>query len=177
GIRNVGMYRMQIFDEKTTGMHWHIHKDGARIFKKYEKENRKMEVAVAIGCDPITIYSSTAPLPENFDEILFSGILRKKPVELIKCETIDMEIPANSEIVLEGYIDPKERRLEGPFGDHTGFYSKVDYYPVFHVTCITHRENPIYPAIVTGIPPMEDSYIGKATERIFLPLIKLIFPE
>lgn len=177
GIRNVGMYRLQIFDEKTTGMHWHIHKDGARIFRKYQKENKKMPVAVVIGCDPATIYSSTAPLPENFDEMIFSGILRKKGVELVRCDTIDIEVPADSEIVLEGYVDPNERRLEGPFGDHTGFYSPVDYYPVFHVTHITHRENPIYHAIVTGIPPMEDAYIGKATERIFLPLIKLIFPE
>jgi len=177
GIRNVGMYRLQIFDEKTTGIHWHIHKDGARIYRKYERMNKRMEVAVAVGCDPATIYSSTAPLPENFDEILFSGILRKKSVNMIKCENIDMEVPADSEIILEGYVNPGERKLEGPFGDHTGFYSSIDNYPVFHITCITHRENPIYPAIVTGIPPMEDAYIGKATERIFLPLIKLIFPE
>lgn len=177
GVRNVGMYRMQVFDRNTTGMHWHIHKDGADHYRKAEKENKRLEAAVVIGCDPASMYASTAPLPQGFDEMLFSGFLRKKSVDLVKCETVDLEVPADSEIVLEGYLEPHERRLEGPFGDHTGCYSRKEMYPVFHVKCITHRENPIYAATVTGIPPMEDSYIGKATERIFLPFIKLIFPE
>ncbi|ODS41806.1 MAG: menaquinone biosynthesis decarboxylase [Candidatus Altiarchaeales archaeon IMC4] len=175
--RNCGMYRMQVFDEKTTGMHWHVHKHGAEHFRKAEKLNQKLEVAVAIGTEPITTYAATAPLPDNFDEMLFAGFLRKKGVEMVKCETVDLEVPASSEIVLEGYVNPKERHLEGPFGDHTGYYSLSDMYPVFHVTCITHRKNPIYSATVVGKPPMEDSYIGKATERIFLPFIKLQIPE
>jgi len=177
GIRNVGMYRMQVFDKKTTGMHWHIHKGGADHYRKAEKINKRLEVAVVIGCDPVSMYASTAPLPQNFDEMIFAGFLRKRSIKMVKCETIDMEVPANAEIVLEGYVNPNEKRLEGPFGDHTGYYSSVDYYPVFHVTCITHRKNPVYASTVTGIPPMEDAYIGKATERIFLPFIKLIFPE
>jgi len=177
GMRNVGMYRMQIFDKNTTGMHWHIHKDGAEHYSRAEKFNKKLEVAVAIGCEPAGMYAATAPLPQNFDEVFFAGLLREKSVKLVKCETIDMEVPANAEIVLEGYVNPGERKLEGPFGDHTGYYSSVDYYPVFHVTCITHRQNPVYAATVTGIPPMEDAYIGKATERLFLPFIKILIPE
>lgn len=177
GITNVGMYRMQIFDKNTTGMHWHIHKDGAEHYRKAEKFNKRMDVAVAIGCEPASMYAATAPLPQNFNEMIFAGLLRKKAVKMVKCETIDMEVPADAEIVLEGYVDPNERRLEGPFGDHTGYYSVIDYYPVFHVNCITHRQSPIYVATVTGIPPMEDAYIGKATERLFLPFIKLIMPE
>jgi len=177
GIRNVGMYRMQVFDKKTTGMHWHIHKGGAEHYRKAERTNKRLDVAVVIGCDPVSMYAATAPLPKNFDEMIFAGFLRKRSVKMVKCETIDMEVPANAEIVLEGYVNPNEKRLEGPFGDHTGYYSSVDYYPVFHVTCITCRKNPVYAATVTGIPPMEDAYIGKATERIFLPFIKLIFPE
>ncbi|RLG58138.1 MAG: menaquinone biosynthesis decarboxylase [Candidatus Hydrothermarchaeota archaeon] len=173
--RNMGMYRMHVYDERTTGMHWHVHKDGAKHYRKAEELGEELEVAVALGSDPATIFSATAPLP--FDELLFSGFLRKKPVKLVKCETVDLEVPANAEIVLEGYVKPKERRIEGPFGDHTGFYSKADYYPVFHITCITHREKPIYPATIVGKPPMEDSYIGKAIERIFLPLIKFNLPE
>ncbi|MDI6730195.1 MAG: menaquinone biosynthesis decarboxylase [Candidatus Altarchaeum sp.] len=177
GMRNVGMYRMQVFDKNTTGMHWHIHKDGAEHYNKAEKFNKKLEVAVVIGCDPAGMYAATAPLPQNFDEVFFAGLLREKAIKLVKCETIDMEVPANAEIVLEGYVNPQERKLEGPFGDHTGYYSAVDYYPIFHITCITHREKPIYAATVTGIPPMEDAYIGKATERLFLPFIKVIIPE
>ncbi len=177
GMRNVGMYRMQVFDKNTTGMHWHIHKDGAEHYRKAEKFNKKLEVAVVIGCEPASMYAATAPLPQNFDEILFAGLLREKAISMVKCETIDMKVPANAEIVLEGYVNPNERRLEGPFGDHTGYYSAIDYYPVFHITCITHKQKPIYAATVTGIPPMEDAYIGKATERLFLPFIKTIIPE
>ncbi|MBE3585763.1 MAG: menaquinone biosynthesis decarboxylase [Thermoanaerobacter sp.] len=174
GQRNVGMYRMQVFDERTTGMHWHIHKGGAEHIRKY---SGPMPVAVVIGADPAVIYAATAPLPSGIDEMLFAGFLRKEPVELVRCETIDLEIPANAEIVLEGYVDPRETRLEGPFGDHTGYYSLPEHYPVFHLTCITRRKNPIYTATVVGRPPMEDAYLGKATERIFLPLIRLQLPE
>lgn len=177
GARNCGMYRMQVYDDKTTGMHWHIHKDGAKHFRKAVEMGRPLEVAVAIGADPATIYSATAPLPEGIDEMLLSGFLRQKPVEMVRCETVDLEVPAHAEIVLEGYCLPDERRMEGPFGDHTGYYSLVDEYPVFHVTCITHRKDAIYPATIVGKPPMEDCFIAKATERIFLPLIKKQLPE
>ncbi len=174
GKQNVGMYRMQVYDGKTTGMHWHIHKHGAR---DYADAAGKIEVAVAIGADPSIVYSATAPLPDNIDEMMFAGFLRKKNVELVKCETVDLYVPANAEIILEGYVDAKERRVEGPFGDHTGYYSLADEFPVFHITCITHRKNPIYHVTVVGIPPMEDAYLGKATERIFLPLMKAQLPE
>ncbi|MEW6447191.1 MAG: menaquinone biosynthesis decarboxylase [Bacillota bacterium] len=177
GRRNVGMYRMQVFDARTTGMHWHIHKDGAAHYRKACAEGRRLPVAVALGADPATIYAATAPLPHGVDELLLAGFIRREPVELVRCETIDIEVPANAEIILEGYVDPEERRLEGPFGDHTGYYSLADYYPVFHVTCITHRKNPIYPATVVGRPVMEDTFIGKATERLFLPLIRMQLPE
>jgi len=177
GARNCGMYRMQVFDGKTTGMHWHIHKDGARHYLKAERKGQPLEVAVALGCDPAIIYSATAPLPPDMDEMLFAGFLRKAPVEMVKCETVDLEVPAQAEFVLEGHVNPEERRLEGPFGDHTGYYSMEDLYPVFHVTCITRRKNPIYPATIVGKPPMEDCYIGKATERIFLPLLRKQLPE
>jgi 4-hydroxy-3-polyprenylbenzoate decarboxylase len=177
GIQNCGMYRMHVYDERTTGMHWHIHKDGAVHYRKYKELRKRMPVAVAIGSDPAVIYSSTAPLPYGIDEMVFAGFLRRKTVEMVKCITCDIEVPANAEIVLEGYVDPDELRDEGPFGDHTGFYSPVDKFPVFHIICITHRKNPIYPATVVGKPPMEDCYMGKATERIFLPLLKMQFPE
>lgn len=177
GQQNVGMYRMQVFDERTTGMHIHIHKDGARILEKYKARGEKMEVAVALGCDPAVIYAATAPLPKDIYEIVFAGFIRKKPVEMVKCKTVNIEVPANAEFVLEGYVEPTEKRLEGPFGDHTGYYSLADYYPVFHVTCITRRENPVYPATIVGKPPMEDCFLAKATERIFLPLLKMQFPE
>ena len=178
GTRNVGLYRMQVFDRRTTGMHWHLHKVGARHFQQ-QKENRgKLELAVCLGGDPAMIYAATAPLPPQIDEILFTGFLRKKGVELIKCLTVDIEVPANSDIVIEGYVDPAEPlRREGPFGDHTGFYSLADDYPVFHVTCITQRKNPIYPTTIVGRPPMEDAYLGKATERLFLPLLRVTLPE
>ncbi len=177
GTRNCGMYRMQVFDEKTTGMHWHVHKDGARHYLKAERRGEPLEVAVTLGCDPATIYAATAPLPPDMDEMLFAGFLRKAPVEMVKCETVDLEVPARAEFVLEGYVKPGERRMEGPFGDHTGYYSMPDLYPVFHVTCITRRKEPIYPSTIVGKPPMEDCYIGKATERIFLPLMKKQLPE
>ena len=178
GTRNTGMYRMQVYDKKTTGMHWHTHKGGASHFRiASETGKKRIEVAVAIGADPATIYAATAPLPENFDEFLFAGFLRKRPVELVKCKTIDLEVPAHAEYVLEGYVDIDERRLEGPFGDHTGYYSLADYYPVFHVTHMTMRREPIYPATIVGKPPMEDCYMAKATERIFLPIIQLGLPE
>lgn len=178
-IRNIGMYRMQIFDNKLTGMHWHKHKVGARHFDEYKKLGRKMPVAVALGGDPVYTYAATAPMPDNMDEFLLAGFLRKKKVELVKCITQDIEVPADADFIIEGYIDPEEEFIwEGPFGDHTGFYSLADWYPKFHVTCITHRKDAIYPATIVGVPPMEDAWIGKATERIFLAPIKLaILPE
>lgn len=177
GRRNVGMYRMHVYDSRTTGMHWHVHKVGARHYAEYEKAGKRMEVAVALGGDPAITYAATAPLPEDFDEMIFAGFLRQAPVEMVQCKTVDLQVPANAEFVLEGYVDPGERRVEGPFGDHTGYYSPADEYPVFHLTCLTHRSDPIYPATVVGRPPMEDCFIGKATERIFLPLIKAQLPE
>ncbi len=174
GRQNMGMYRMQVFDSRTTGMHWHVHKHGAR---DYLEAGEKMDVAVAIGADPATVYAATAPLPDGVDELLFAGFLRRKGVEVVKAEKSDILVPANAEIILEGYIVPGELRVEGPFGDHTGYYSLEDRYPVFHLTCITHRRDPIYHATIVGRPPMEDAYLGKATERIFLPLIKLQLPE
>ena len=178
GTRNVGLYRMQVFDRQTTGMHWHLHKVGARHYQHQKDYKAKMELAVCLGGDPALTYAATAPLPDQIDEILFTGFLRKKGVALVKAQTVDVEVPANSDIVIEGYIDPAEPpRREGPFGDHTGFYSLADDYPVFHVTCITHRQKPIYLTTIVGRPPMEDAFIGKATERIFLPLLRLTFPE
>ncbi len=177
GARNVGMYRMHVYDGQTTGMHWHAHKVGARHYAGYERLNRRMEVAVALGGDPAITYSATAPLPEDFDEMIFAGFIRKKPVEMVKCVSVDLEVPADSEIVLEGYVDPHERRVEGPFGDHTGYYSLADQYPVFHITAITHKKTPVFPATIVGKPPMEDCWMAKATERIFLPLIKTQLPE
>jgi len=174
GKRNVGMYRLQKFDSKTTGMHWHIHKNGAENFRD---STEKIECAVAIGTDPAVTYAATAPLPRDVDEMVFAGFLRKKSVELVKCKTVDLEVPATAEIILEGYVATNELRREGPFGDHTGFYSLADDYPVFHVTCITHRKNPIYLATVVGKPPMEDCFLAKATERIFLPLLQQMLPE
>ncbi|WP_188397230.1 menaquinone biosynthesis decarboxylase [Sporomusa sp. GT1] len=178
GKRNVGMYRLQVFDQKTTGMHWHIHKNGAENYRAHRELGKdKIEVAVAIGGDPVITYAATAPLPRDIDEMVFAGFLRKKAVEMVKCETIDVEVPAGSEIVLEGYVNLDELRLEGPFGDHTGYYSLADNYPVFHITCITHRKDPIYPATIVGKPPMEDCFLAKATERIFLPVLQMQLPE
>lgn len=177
-VQNLGMYRLQIFDEKSTGMHWHIHKDGTRIFQKYKARGEKMEVAVAIGADPATVYASIAPMPPGIDEMIFAGFLRKSPVEVVQAKTVDLLVPAHAEFILEGYVDPEEEfRIEGPFGDHTGYYSLQDEYPVFHVTCITHKVSPVYNATVVGQPPQEDCYFAKATERIFLPLIKMMVSE
>lgn len=177
GKRNVGMYRLQIFDRRTTGMHWHMHHNGAENYRDHQAMGKKIEVAVAIGGDPALTYAATAPLPRDIDEMVFAGFLRKAPVNLVKCETVDLEVPAEAEYILEGYVDCEELRKEGPFGDHTGYYSQVAEYPVFHVTCITRRKQPIYPATIVGKPPMEDCYMGKATERLFLPLLQVHLPE
>ena len=178
GMRNVGLYRMQIFDRQTTGMHWHPHKVGARHYRQQKETAGRLELAVCLGGDPALIYAATAPLPDQIDEILFTGFLRKKAVSLVKGVSVDVEVPADADIVIEGYVDPAEPlRREGPFGDHTGFYSLADDYPAFHVTCITHRKNPIYPTTIVGRPPMEDAYLGKATERLFLPLLRVTLPE
>ncbi|MBS3907153.1 MAG: menaquinone biosynthesis decarboxylase [Syntrophaceae bacterium] len=177
GKRNVGMYRLQIFDSKTLGVHWHPQKGGAQHLRIAERRGGRLEVAVALGPDPAALYSATAPLPEGMDEFLFAGFLRGEPVEMVKCATLPLEVPGCSQFVIEGYIEPGEKRMEGPFGDHTGFYSLPDLYPVMHVTALTHRKDAIYPATVVGIPPMEDLYLGGATERIFLPLIRMQVPE
>ena len=212
GKRNVGMYRMQVYDERTTGMHWQRQKVGAEHYRERmraavspggvgahdmaraavdimarssggsvladgDRPSGRMEVAVAIGTDPAVTFSAIVPAPPDVEEYLIAGFLRQEPVELVKCETVDLEIPASSEIVLEGYVQLDELRTEGPFGDHTGFYSLEDLYPVFHVTCVTHRKDPIYSTTIVGKPPMEDGWMGKAVERIFLPLMKLTIPE
>ena len=179
GIRNVGMYRMQVFDDHTTGMHWHRHKTGARHYEGYKAQGRRMPVSVAIGGDPVYAYSATAPVPDNIDEYLLAGLLRGKPVRLVKCITNDIYVPEDCDFVIEGYVDTAEEKvLEGDFGDHTGFYSLTDYYPKFHITAITHRRDAIYPATIVGIPPQEDAYIAMATERIFLAPIRLVMqPE
>jgi 4-hydroxy-3-polyprenylbenzoate decarboxylase len=175
--RNIGAYRMQVFDGQTTGMHWQRHKGGAQHHRVAERLGQRLPVAVALGPDPALAYSATAPMPEGLDELMLAGFLRRERVDLVKCVTVDLEVPANAQIILEGYVEPGERRREGPFGDHTGFYSHPDDYPVFHITCITHRRQPIYLTTVVGIPPMEDFYLGKASERIFLPLIRKTLPE
>lgn len=179
GIRNVGMYRMQVFDSKSTGMHWHMHKTGARHYEGYKECGRIMPVSVAIGGDPAYTYAATAPMPDNMDEYLLAGFLRKKPVKLVKCITNDIYVPDDCDFVIEGYVDPTEAKaIEGDFGDHTGFYSLKDLYPIFHVTAITHRKDAIYPATIVGVPPQEDAYISIATERIFLAPIRLVMqPE
>ena len=180
GTRNVGMYRMQIFGPTLTGMHWHKHKVSAKHFNEYKKLNKRMPVAVALGGDPVYAYSATAPLPENVDEYMLAGFLRKKKVELVKCITQpDIEVPADADFIIEGYVEPDEELIwEGPFGDHTGYYSLPDWYPRFHITAITHKKNPVYPATIVGIPPQEDAWLGKATERIFLAPIKMtLVPE
>ena len=178
GTRNVGLYRMQVFDQRTTGMHWHLHKVGARHFQHQKQRRERMELAVSLGGDPALTYAATAPLPDAIDEILFTGFLRKKGVQLVKGITVDVEVPTSADIVIEGYVDPGEPlRREGPFGDHTGFYSLADNYPMFHVTCITHRKKPVYLTTIVGRPPMEDAYLGKATERLFLPLLRVTLPE
>jgi 4-hydroxy-3-polyprenylbenzoate decarboxylase len=177
GKRNTGMYRIQIFDRNTTGMHWQLHKTGAEHYRKSESQGQKIHAAVALGGDPAIIFSALAPLPPNVDEMMFAGFLRRKPVSMVKCKTIDIQVPADCEMILEGHVDPFERRPEGPFGDHTGFYTLVEPYPVFHVTAVTHRKNPVYPCTIVGKPPMEDGWMGKAVERIFLPLVRMMVPE
>ena len=177
GKSNLGMYRLQIFDKNTTGMHWHIHKDGSHYFNEYAQRKMRMPVAVAIGADPSVIYAATAPMPRGIDELLLAGFFRKSGVEMVKCKTVDLKVPAEAEFVLEGYVDYDERRLEGPFGDHTGYYSLADMYPVFHLTALTRKREPIYCATLVGPPQMEDCYMAKATERIFLPMLRTVFPE
>jgi 4-hydroxy-3-polyprenylbenzoate decarboxylase len=179
GKRNCGCYRMQIYDDRTAGMHWQTHKQGAEHYRRLAKagQQKRMDVAVAIGADPATMYSAILPLPPDLDEMMISGFIRGKPVEMVQCESSDLEVPAHAEIVLEGYVEIGELRTEGPFGDHTGFYSLADEYPVFHVTCVTQRKHPIYATTIVGPPPMEDYYMGKAIERIFLPLMRLQLPE
>ena len=202
GRRNAGMYRLQVYDRATTGMHFHLHKDAAQHFRaaaaaaggsagvprvrgvgqgrgigRVAAGQRRLEVAVAIGTDPAVTYAATAPLPPMIDEMMLAGFLRGTPVEMVRCLTVDLEVPAHAEIVLEGYVDLDERRREGPFGDHTGYYSLADEYPVLHVTAMTHRRDAIYATTIVGRPPMEDGYLAKATERLFLPLLQLTLPE
>ena len=178
GERNVGMYRIQIYDDKTTGMHWQLQKVGARHGRRYYETGTRMPVSIFLGGDPVFTFAATAPLPDGLDEFLLAGYLRKKSVELVKCETNDLEVPANADFVIEGYVDPTEPlRDEGPFGDHTGYYTLPEPYPVFHVTAITHRKDAVYPATIVGIPPMEDFYIGGASVKLFLPIFKMNFPE
>jgi 4-hydroxy-3-polyprenylbenzoate decarboxylase len=177
GARNVGVYRMQVYDDRTTAMHWQVHKVGARHGKVYYGRGERMPVAVTLGGDPAYSFAATAPLPDGLDEILFAGFLRRKSVELVKCKTIDIEVPADVDFVLEGYVQPGEMRPEGPFGDHTGYYTAIEDYPVFHLTAITHRKDSVYPTTIVGIPPMEDFYMGDASVRIFLPVFKMNFPE
>lgn len=179
GARNIGMYRMQRIDRRTTAMHWQVHKTGARHFRRAKELGlKRLEVAVAFGGDPALTYAATAPLPDGIDEWMFAGFLRGRSVEHVRCKTVDLEVPACADFVLEGYVDPSEALFdEGPFGDHTGYYTPVDRFPRFHVTCVTHRKNAIYPATLVGPPPMEDAWLGKATERLFLPLVRMMFPE
>jgi 4-hydroxy-3-polyprenylbenzoate decarboxylase len=178
GDRNLGMYRVQIYDDRTTGLHWQLQKVAARHGRRYYETGTRMPVAIFLGGDPMFPFAATAPLPDGLDEFLLAGYLRKKSIELVKCETSDLEVPANADFVIEGYVDPREPlRDEGPFGDHTGFYTLPEPYPVFHITAITHRKDAIYPATIVGIPPMEDFYIGGASVKLFLPIFKMNFPE
>jgi 4-hydroxy-3-polyprenylbenzoate decarboxylase len=178
GERNVGLYRMQVYDERTTGMHWQLQKVGARHGRRYYETGARMPVAVFLGGDPVFTFCATAPLPDGLDEFLLAGYLRKQAVELVQCETNDLEVPANADFVFEGYVDPKEPlRQEGPFGDHTGYYTLPEPYPVFHLTAITHRQDAVYPATIVGRPPMEDFYLGSASVKLFLPVFKMTFPE
>src|SRR3954454_23682443 len=176
-MRNIGTYRMQVFDGRTTGMHWHRHKGGAQHYRIAERLGKRLHVAVALSAEPVLPYCATAPMPEGLDELLLGGFLSRKRIDMVKCVTVDLEVPASSHIVLEGYVEPGERRREGPFGDHTGLYSQPDDFPVFHLTCITRRKRPTYLTTVVGVPPMEDFYLGLASERIFLPMIRKTLPE
>lgn len=182
GKRNVGMYRAQVFDAHTAGLHWQVHKGGAEHHEAAQAgtpavQPQMYDVAIVLGGDPVYTFCAAAPLPPGIDEMLFAGFLRRKPAPMVRCKTVDVHVPADAEIVIEGQVDPTETRPEGPFGDHTGFYTRVEPYPVLHVTAITHRKNPIYPATIVGRPPMEDAWIGKAIERVFLPMIRLTLPE
>lgn len=177
GERNIGMYRVQLFSERLCAMHWHMHHDGARHFREFQRRGEKMPLAIALGGESVLPYAATAPLPPGIEELLFAGFLNGGGIELVQCKTIDLQVPANSEIVIEGFVHPTEKLMEGPFGDHTGFYSLADWYPAFRVTAITHRRDPIYPTTIVGKPPMEDYFLGKATERIFLPLLKMLIPD
>ena len=177
GTRNFGVYRMQLYDETSAAMHWQIHKRGAMHFKRMAEQGKRIDVAVIIGADPATVYSGVAPVPEGLDKFLFAGIMRRKGIDLVKCQTVDLEVPAQSEIVLEGYVDPTDIRIEGPFGDHTGYYTPPEPYPTFHLTGIMHRQNPTYLTTVVGKPILEDAYLGKVIERSFLPLIQVLQPE
>jgi 4-hydroxy-3-polyprenylbenzoate decarboxylase len=179
GARNVGCYRMQKLDRKSTAMHWQVHKTGARHFRRARELGvSRLDVAVALGGDPASTYAATAPLPDGIDEWMFAGFLRKRAVAMVRCKTVALEVPADADFVLEGYVDPREPLVdEGPFGDHTGYYTPVDRFPRFHVTAVTHRADPVFPATLVGPPPMEDAWLGKATERLFLPLLRMLFPE
>src|SRR2546426_2086021 len=177
GMRNIGAYRMQVFDGRTTGMHWQRHKGAAQHYRVAERMKKRLAVAVALGAEPVLPYCATAPMPEGLDELLLAGFLARRRIEMVKCVTSDLEVPASSHIVLEGYVEPGERRREGPFGDHTGLYSQPDDFPVFHLTCVTRRKRPTYLTTVVGVPPMEDYYLGLASERIFLPMIRKTLPE
>jgi 4-hydroxy-3-polyprenylbenzoate decarboxylase len=178
GQRNVGLYRMQVYDARTTGMHWQLQKVGARHGRRYYETGTRMPVSVFLGGDPVLTFCATAPLPDGLDEFLLAGYLRKRSVELVKCETNDLQVPAGADFVLEGYVDPREPlRQEGPFGDHTGYYTLPEPYPVFHLTALTHRRDAVYPATIVGIPPMEDFYLGGASVKLFLPVFRMTFPE
>jgi len=177
GDRNIGMYRVQQFSPRKCAMHWHMHHDGARHFRMYQKLGQKMPLAIVLGGNSVLPYAATAPLPPGIEELLLAGFLNGRGIELVLCRTIPLEVPANAEIVIEGFVDPVEKLMEGPFGDHTGFYSLADWYPAYHVTAITHRKDPIYPTTIVGKPPMEDYFLGKATERIFLPALRTLVPD
>ncbi len=178
GTLNIGMYRVQVYDARTAGMHWQTHKVGAHHYRMGgERGLERIDVAIALGGDPATIWTGSAPLPPDMSELIVSGFIRQEGVEMVKGKTVDLEVPAHAEMIIEGYVVPGDERMEGPFGDHTGYYSMPDMYPVFHVTCITHRRSPIYPTIIVGRPPMEDYYMGKVTERVFLPIIRMVLPE
>ena len=178
GTLNMGMYRVQVYDARTAGMHWQTHKVGAHHYRMGgERGLERIDVAIALGGDPATIWTGSAPLPPDMSELIVSGFIRQEGVEMVKGKTVDLEVPAHAEMIIEGYVVPGDERMEGPFGDHTGYYSMPDMYPVFHVTCVTHRRSPIYPTIIVGRPPMEDYYMGKVTERVFLPIIQMILPE
>ncbi|MBN1867398.1 menaquinone biosynthesis decarboxylase [Candidatus Sumerlaeota bacterium] len=177
GHPNCGMYRMQVYDSRTSGMHWHVHKGGADHWRKARARGERLPVAVALGGPPLATFAAMCPLPPDLDEMLFAGLAGGEPIEMVRCTTCDILVPAESEIVFEGYVEPDEMRTEGPFGDHTGFYSLADEYPVFHLTAVTHRRDPIYPATVVGRPPMEDGYMGRAVEELFRPLLRMQLPE